>query len=240
MVYDRGVHEDDDLRASLRADAMVHVGQVAAGVAHELRNPLSVMETSVFLLSERFGQDPDAARHLRRITEQLRVAGAIVNDLLDTVRGTATPAATEDLDLRRAVREAVSWVARPPHVSVALGLPAEAVTVRGDARKLRQVVVNLVTNAVHFAARGDDPRVDVTLSREGSVARVVVRDRGPGIPPSMRARLFEPFATAREGGHGLGLALSRQIVEDHRGTLAVGEDDAGPGACFVLSLPVEA
>lgn len=238
-----GVVEDpDDPSASLRADALLHVGQLAAGVAHELRNPLSVMETSVYLLTEYVGADPRAAKQLRRITEQLRVANAIVTDLLDTVRGRhAPPSLTATFDLARVAREAVAWVPRPPRLTIALTLPDGPVPVAGDARRIRQVVINLVANAVQILDGHDDsPGIAVTVDVDGATARLAVRDHGPGIAPELLPRLFEPFVTTRTQGTGLGLALSRQIAHDHRGELCAESlaADEGGGARFTLTLPL--
>lgn len=233
--------EPDQPDPSLRADALLHVGQLAAGVAHELRNPLAVIETSVFLLQEQVGEDPRAARQLRRITEQLRIAGAIVNDLLDTVRGRhAPPSPTERFDLGRVVREAVAWVPRPPHLAIALRLPEDPLIVPGDARRIRQVVVNLVANAVQCLDGRDPSRgIEVTLEADEREVHVSVRDHGPGIADALLPRLFEPFVTTRAEGTGLGLALSRQIARDHQGELRAESvpPAEGGGARFVLTLP---
>lgn len=234
--------DDPDTPAdALRADALLHVEQLAAGVAHELRNPLAVIETSVFLLEEQVGGDPRAARQLRRITEQLRIAGAIVNDLLDAVRGRhAPPSPTATLDLARVVREAVAWVPRPPRLAIDLRLPGDPVVVPGDARRIRQVVVNLVANAVQsLDGRDDSPGVAVALVLDERSARVEVRDHGDGIADDLLPRLFEPFVTTRPQGTGLGLALSRQIALDHGGSLRADSVPAseGGGARFTLTLP---
>ncbi len=237
-----GVVEDpDDPSPSLRADALLHVGQLAAGVAHELRNPLSVMETSVYLLNDYVGEDPRAAKQLRRITEQLRIANAIVTDLLDTVRGRhAPPSLATVFDLARVAREAVAWVPRPPRLTIALTLPDDPVTVAGDARRIRQVVINLVANAVQILDGHDDsPGIAVTLTADESTTHLAVRDHGPGIAPELLPRLFEPFVTTRAQGNGLGLALSRQIALDHHGELraeSVAQSEGG-GARFTLTLP---
>ena len=232
---------DEPDPAALRADALLHVGQLAAGVAHELRNPLAVIETSVFLLHEQVGDDPRAARQLRRIAEQLRIAGAIVNDLLDAVRGRhAAPPPSAAFDLAGVVREAVAWVPRPPRLALALRLPDEPVLVPGDARRVRQVVVNLVANAVQsLDGRDDSPGVTVALDADERHARVAVRDHGPGIAEALLPRLFEPFETTRPDGTGLGLALSRQIARDHGGELRAESlaPAEGGGARFTLTLP---
>ena len=233
--------DDPDPPASLRADALLHVGQLAAGVAHELRNPLTVIETSVFLLHEQVGADPRAAKQLRRITEQLGIAGAIVNDLLDTIRGhPAPPSLTDTVDLARVVREAVAWVPHPPLLAIDLRLPVDPVLVPGDARRVRQVLVNLVANAVHILdGRGDSPGIVVALEADEFTAHITVRDHGPGIAEDLLPRLFEPFVTTRAEGTGLGLALSRKIVRDHHGDLcaeSISPADGG-GARFTLTLP---
>lgn len=235
------MEDPDDPPDPLRADALLHVGQLAAGVAHELRNPLSVMETSVYLLNDYVGEDPRAARQLRRITEQLRIANAIVTDLLDTVRGRHTaPSFATTFDLARITREAVAWVPRPQRLTIALSLPDAPVTVAGDARRVRQVVINLVANAVQILDGHDDsPGIAVTLTVDEHTAHLAVRDHGPGIAPDLLPRLFEPFVTTRAQGNGLGLALSRQIALDHNGELRAESLPAseGGGARFTLTLP---
>ena len=227
----------DEARDRLaRAERLTHVGQLSAGVAHELRNPLSVIETSVYLLNQRYGDDPLAERQLKRISAQLDIARETINDVLDATREGALTRC--EVDLGAIVREAVGWVPRAPEVTLRLSLPDEAPRVSGDARKLRQVVINIVSNALQaMESRPRPPPLEVTLAAGDDHQRLSVRDTGVGIPPEALPRLFEPLYSTRRDGVGMGLALSRRIIEAHGGTL-VAENVPDGGARFTVTLPL--
>lgn len=219
-----------------RLARLAEIGVRAATVGHELRNPLSVIETSLFLLQERVGQDPRAERLLRRISEQVTTSTAIINELLDGARDRVAERAV--VDLAEVAQEAIDAVPRPAHVSVERSLPQGVVLVLGDARRLRQVVVNLVTNALR-AMRDvrDAASMEVRVACEDGRASLTVLDTGTGIADP--ARLFELLHTTHADGLGIGLALSRRIVTEHGGTLTGGNRPAG-GAWFRVELPAHA
>ncbi len=255
VLAQRGLQVDEGLRTALatalgevlyahhlehqarlaRAERLVHVGQIAAGVAHELRNPLSVIETSVFLLQERVADDTRATRQLERIRAQVGIASDIVGDLLDAARN--RPAAMLPVDLAAIAREAVTWVPRPADTVVEAKLPVGVAVVSGDARRLRQVLINLVSNALQAMRAVSPPRLTLSLAVADGFAAVTVRDHGPGIAPDHLARLFEPLWSTRADGVGLGLALSREIAVAHGGTLQADNAPDG-GATFTLRLPL--
>lgn len=222
----------------LRVERLASAGQVSAGVAHELRNPLAVIETSVFILNERLGSDERSLRQVRRIGEQVATATAIVNDVLETVRD--RPNARLPVDLASVARDALARVPRPADIQVALDLPTDVAVAPGDARRLRQVVINLLSNAVQALRGVDDraPRIALSVARDASAARLTVHDNGAGIPEAALPRLFDPLFSTRPDGTGLGLSLSRRIVEAHGGTLTA-ENAPGGGARFTLALPLD-
>lgn len=230
-----GNYEAEQQARLARAERLVHVGQIAAGVAHELRNPLSVIETSVFLLQERAGQDLQATRQMERIRAQVVIASDIVGDLLDAARN--RPAAMLPVDLAAIAREAVSWVPRRAETALEASLPVGVATVSGDARRLRQVLINLVSNALQAMHAMPRPHLELSLSVAEGFASVTVRDHGPGIAPEHLRRLFEPLWSTRADGVGLGLALSREIAESHGGTLQA-DNLPDHGAAFTLRLPL--
>lgn len=221
----------------LRVERLAGAGQLSAGVAHELRNPLAVIETSLFILNERIGSDPRTQRQLKRIGEQVAIATAIVNDLLETVRD--RPLAAERVDLATVARDALGRVPRPSNISVDLALPEGVAIVEGDPRKLAQVVVNLLSNAVQALSAPDveAPRLALTVSAVGVHARLDVDDNGHGIASEALPRLFDPLFSTRPDGTGLGLALSRRITEAHGGALTA-ENLPSRGARFSLRLPL--
>lgn len=120
-------------------------------------------------------------------------------------------------------------------------LPDDPVTILGDRQRLAQVLTNLLVNAVKFTERG---RIDVTVDRRGREALLCVRDTGRGIDRAFRSKAFDPFAqadqstTRLEGGLGLGLAIVRHLVEQHKGTVSVDSPGVGQGAAFTVSLPI--
>jgi signal transduction histidine kinase len=217
-----------------RLARLAEIGVRAATVGHELRNPLSVIETSLFLLHERHDGDPRAARLLRRISEQVAASTVIINELLDGARDRVADRAP--VDLAEVAQEAVDAVPRPAHVSVDRALPRGVAMVSGDARRLRQVVVNLVTNALRAMRELPRPaRMEVSVETRGGTAALSVLDEGGGIADP--ARLFELLHTTHADGLGIGLALSRRIVAQHGGALVGGNRPAG-GAWFRVELPM--
>ncbi len=229
----------EDLRERMRrAERLSLVGRVAAGVAHELRNPLSVIETSVYLLRGVASGDPAMERQLGRISEQVDIASAIVGELLDAAR--ERPLEVTRVDLARTVREAAAWTSRPPDGDLSVALPEGPTVVRGDERRLRQLLINLLSNAYEvMVGQWGPPRVEVALANDSDAVVVAVRDHGPGIAEGDLGRLFEPLFSTRPGGVGMGLALSREIAEAHGGSLTA-ENAVGGGARFVLRLPLDA
>ncbi|MFO0628779.1 MAG: ATP-binding protein [Polyangiales bacterium] len=216
-----------------RLARLAEVGVRAATVGHELRNPLSVIETSLFLLGEK-NADPRTARLLRRISEQVSASTAIINELLDGARPRDEVRAP--LDLADIADYALEAVPRPAHVSVERDLPRGVARVLGDPRRLRQVAVNLLNNAVR-ATRDRTPSgvVALKVSAADDRAALAVLDDGPGI--AFPERLFELLHTTHAEGLGIGLALSRRIVAEHGGTLTGGNREGG-GAWFRVELPL--
>lgn len=219
-------------------ERLATIGQLAASIGHELRNPLAVMETSLHL-AERRNADDKAARHLHRIREQLAISGAIISDLLEMARDRAPD--RRAVDVRALVEEALGSVPRPEQVRIELSAREALPRASVDPVQLRQVVVNLVLNAsqaIAGAKREGAVRIDVR--GEGDTLELTVEDDGPGLSTEALRRLFEPLFTTRATGVGLGLPLCRRIVEKHGGTIRGynrGAPDAPSGACFEIRLP---
>ncbi|HEX9049753.1 MAG TPA: protoglobin domain-containing protein [Anaeromyxobacter sp.] len=224
-------YRDDLLAQQARVERLSTFGALVGSIGHDLRNPLGVIETSLFILRGRVGEDPRALKHLDRIAEQLGIANGIITNLLDMIRN--RPLAREPVRLAEVIAGAARTVSRPAEVALALdgvdGLPV----VEGDPGQLRQVFVNLLENAV-FAA---SPRGEVTVRGRAlpGAVELDVEDTGPGVDPATRRRLFEPLITTKERGIGLGLALVKRIAERHGGSVGY-SDRPGGGARFTVRL----
>jgi two-component system, NtrC family, sensor kinase len=222
----------------LEAHRLASIGQVASGVAHEINNPLGVMLGYLTLLR----RDPAIGdrEELRILDEETRQCQAIVAGLLDLARPVRFQ--RTELDLGDAARDAVARLAesgRAEGVTVRVR-EAGAVQVIADEGKLRQIVMNLLGNAVAAVRDGDvsAPEVDIWWARRDDRAALHVDDRGAGIAAEARGRLFEPFFTTRARGHGLGLAIARTLARAHGGDVELGDRPDGPGARATVWLPI--
>nr|WP_242679102.1 HAMP domain-containing sensor histidine kinase [Rhodobacter calidifons] len=215
-----------------------------SGIAHELNNPLSVLAGQAVLLEET-ATDAATRRRALHIAEQAERCARTVRSFLDLAR--ERPGRSDPVPLTHAVAEAIEmtepdWQAAG--VAVDWAPPPVSPLVLGDADRLRQLVVNLIVNAVQaMEGQADLRTVRLRLAVEPGDGSVVltVADSGPGVPEPLRDRIFRPFfSTKGAGGSGIGLALCRRIADTHGGRIALvppGPDDPLRGAHFQVELP---
>lgn len=222
-----------------RSRQMAVVGEFASRIAHEIRNPLTSIKLNMQKLerASRAGRLPaDAEKPLEITLREIQRLDRVVHGVLQL--GRAPSSVRDHVRLADLVVDTAE-VARPQierggvTLEVSAGAPADEWDVRGDAALLSGALLNVLFNAAAAAGPGGTVRVDV--EHDDGVARVRVRDDGPGVPPGDRDRVFEPFYTTKEGGTGLGLAVAQTTVEEHGGTIRV--LDESPGATFVIELP---
>jgi two-component system, NtrC family, sensor histidine kinase HydH len=219
----------------LRAEQLAAVGQLAAGVAHEVRNPLTGMKLLVEAALRPGKRKPLSEEDLEVIHGEITRLEETVGNFLAFAR---LPAPQRQVcDLREALARPLDLVrarARQQQVRLTVETPGQAVPVSLDAGQFGTVLVNLLLNALDAMPRGGELRVE--LEADERECRLRVRDTGPGIAPEIAGRLFTPFASTKPTGTGLGLSLSRRIVEEHGGTITATNQPEG-GACFTITLP---
>jgi signal transduction histidine kinase len=232
LLADRQRRANESLR---RAERLRVVGEMAAGMAHEVKNPLAAIRSSAQILAGRVaGKDAEFAQLV--VTEVDRL-NRVVNDFLQYAR----PAPLERVPvllsaLARSCVELLAPVSAGRGVTVVTSFPNDERPVSADQSQLRQVLLNLLLNAIEASAPGSD--VELAVEQSGRVAAVRVLDHGPGIAADGIKQAFEPFFTTKPGGTGLGLAIAQRIVAEHGGRLTI-ESKVGSGATALVSLPVE-
>jgi len=227
-------------------DRLAALGEMAAGLAHEIRNPLGSIKASAQYLSETSAQAQDGAEFLDIIVDEVDRLNRVVSSFLDYARPAHSD--PEPIHVNAAVELTLQFL-RPEcdsaNVSLHVAMDEDLPKVRIDIEHLRQVLINLVQNAVQAMTRGGDIFVE-TRSQDrfgiGGGARrwvqISVRDTGPGIAPGLLANLFVPFVTTKQQGTGLGLAISQRIVAEAGGRIDV-RSRQGFGTTFVVLLPAE-
>jgi signal transduction histidine kinase len=223
----------------VEAEKFAFVGELAGGVAHEVRTSLGVLRSSAQILERSIPADSSSEAHeLAQMirAEADRLAG-VVNDLLTLDRPRPLHLQPEHVShtLRRAA-EFVESKAEEKGVSIVCKEAADERTVLCDEEMIYQVAVNLIVNAVQSLGPGGKIELEVLEPRDG-YAGFAVRDDGAGVPEALRDRIFQPFVTARDGGVGLGLTFVKRVVHEHQGHIAL-EPGIGAGACFRVELPV--
>jgi signal transduction histidine kinase len=223
-------------RELLRAEQLAAVGQLAAGVAHEVRNPLTGIKMLVEAAQRPNNPRPINAEDLRVIHREVARLEKTVQGLLDFARLPAPQRRSCDLrEIIMPARDLVRARAEQQGVSVNLHDPERPAVTLVDPGQLQTVIVNLLLNALDAMPSGG--RVDITWRPpvDGRL-HITVVDNGPGVAPAVADKLFTPFATTKPAGTGLGLSLSARIIEEHGGTITAGNRPEG-GACFTITLP---
>jgi signal transduction histidine kinase len=237
LSYTRDITERNRLHAELmKQDRLASVGMLAAGVAHELNNPLTALAMQVRQLREDAHEWPPHVDHvLRQMEEATNGMNTIISDLLFMARPVEKPQA--HVDVAKIIQSTVALLRagtpRCPPVKVDIDpLPA----LHGWASKLGQVFLNILRNAVQAVESVPNGTVQVRGRVVGDGIEVTVSDNGPGVTPQVLARLAQPFFTTKPQGTGLGLWISQTLVAQHGGKLDVASTEGG-GTTVTVSLP---
>jgi two-component system, NtrC family, sensor histidine kinase HydH len=222
-----------------RAEKLAVVGRLAAGVAHEIRNPLSSIRGFAYLLGRNHGKETPEREYADVMVREIDRINHVVTDLLNFARPmTLVPEATRIDDLIGHVVSLVTADAKRQridiHVDVAPDLPAMSL----DPNQITQALLNLMLNAIHALENGGGVTVRAGRRKGGNGASITFEDNGPGIARDLQEKIFEPFFTTRERGTGLGLAMVRKIAENHDGSVDLRSPPPGKsgGTRFTLNL----
>lgn len=225
----------DAQESLVRREKLATLGQLASSVGHELRNPLGVISNAAYYL-ELVVPDPQpvVVEYLGIIRKQVETSTKIINDLLDFSR--VARADRHPLSLHAVVDAQLRELSVPPGITVEHDVPDTLPAVLADPVHVGQVMLNLVTNALQAVGpAGGTVWLSAAANGDG-MARIEVRDSGPGVDPAMHDKIFEPLFTTKARGIGLGLAVSRSLIVANGGTLT--SEPAERGGRFVLTLPM--
>jgi two-component system, NtrC family, sensor histidine kinase HydH len=235
-------------REAVKAERLAAVGELAAGVAHEVRNPLTSVKLLIQAIERNQMPGSTDEQRLRIVQQEVARIETTIQELLDFARPPKLRRVQHDVrdTLRRALN-LVAGRAQQSEVVIEERLGDEPRFIDADPEQLHQVFINLLLNAIEAMPSGGKLAVTVEepaalWEREGglstrSLLQIVFRDTGTGIPAQVMLRLFEPFVTSKERGIGLGLAISRQIMQEHGGRLTASNPPPG-GAMFVVEVPL--
>jgi two-component system, NtrC family, sensor kinase len=230
----------------VQSDKLASLGKMAAGVAHEINNPLAVILQKTGWLQDLLDEEEfkksangeEFRASVKKIEEHVERARKVVHNMLGYAR--RMEPRLEDIDVNQTINQTVDILenyARSNNIDIQTDLADNLPITAGDQAQLQQVILNLINNAID--AIGKDGTVSVKSSRDPSKIRVVIADTGPGIPESMQKKIFDPFFTTKSTGKGTGLGLwiSYNIIEKMGGSLAL-QSKEGQGAAFTITLPI--
>lgn len=230
----------DDMTVIAQAQREAAWSEVARRLAHEIKNPLTPIQLAAERMQHRFkGKlEPADAQVLDRATQTIVAQVEALKGLVNAFGDYAKPARIDlrPLALDALLNEVLDLYESSGQCRITRTIAAALPPVRGDRERLRQLLVNLLTNAVE--AGGHGVAVDATLAQHDGQLELVLRDHGPGLPPQFDGRWFEPYMSTKPKGGGLGLAMVQKIAEEHGGSVRA-EQAEGGGARFVLSLPLD-
>jgi signal transduction histidine kinase len=234
----RELHESHEKQIQ-QASKLATIGELAAGIAHEIRNPLAGISAAVEVLAENNSNNHGNGRDGDIVLEihlQIKRLNTTLCELLDFARSREPEIAPADVrDIVRPMLALIRADAQKHHVSIVEEISPDLPPIRADAKQIQQAMLNLFINATQAMPDGGHLTVRAEAVAPDRV-RISVTDTGVGISLENRAKIFSPFFTTKHRGTGLGLAITRTIIEKHQGTITI-ESEVGHGSTFILNLP---
>jgi two-component system NtrC family sensor kinase len=234
------VQHSELYKDKIHSERLASIGMMAATFAHEIRNPLTSLKTFAQLMPEKYNDREFRETFAKIVEGEIDKIDGLINDLLDF--STHKKASRmNNFNLVSLVDETVDYVkGKAPYstgsITVQKKYSEREILMTGDASKLNQAFVNIITNG--YQAMNGKGQLTVDINPNGNNVKIVITDTGEGIETESIAKIFDPFVTTKEMGIGLGLAISKRIIEDHRGELNV-ESAVSAGTSFTITLPVQ-
>ena len=227
---------------------MLSLGRVAAGIAHEIRNPLTGINTYLYTIEDLCESDQlgaDDMEIIRQIITQIQVASNKIESVIKRVMDFSKPGAPKMVrtDINESLEEAIelsSVTMRKNGIKIEKSLTPDLPQCYADPHLIEQVVLNLITNAARAMenSNGNPKLVEIKSTARDNTLSIQVADSGPGVPVELHEKIFDPFFTTKEDGSGIGLNIAQRIVADHNGSITLGSSRWG-GAQFTIELPIE-
>lgn len=236
MMMLRDVTERKEMELQLRkSDTLNVVGELAAGIAHEIRNPMTALKGFIQLLQGSI--DGDYSMYFNVIMSELKRIESIITEFLVLAKPQAVQYKQNDIcKIMQDTIDLISAQAMMHNVQIIADFERALPPVYCEPNQLKQVFINILKNAIEVMPKGGD--ITVRIARAGCHVRISITDQGCGIPKDKIKKLGEPFYTTKERGTGLGLMVSYKIIEEHQGKIDV-ESEVGVGTTFHITLPIE-
>jgi len=225
----------------IRSEKLAAIGQLAGAVGHELRNPLGAIKNAIYYVkgkvakSELGQKEPRVIEFLDIADDEVNSSNKIINDLLGFSR--VGKPAVSPARIKEVVGDALSHLTIPENIEMVKKLDADLPEVNIDTDQVRQVLVNMIMNAVQAMPEGG--KLTIGAKRKDKFLEVEISDSGCGIPKEATGKIFDPLFTTRAKGIGLGLAVCKAIIDRHQGHIEV-ESEVGKGTTFTIRLPLKA
>ncbi len=221
----------------IKKERLAAIGQMSSVVGHEIRNPLAVINNSVYFIKTKLSQkedlDPKIKKHISIIESEIKQANGIINEILGFAR--TRELKPEMSKINDYIEDLVATYPFPEHIEVAKHLNSPNPVVNIDKDEMTQAIRNLIRNAIEvMPERG---RLVIRTEVSGNFVRVDIEDSGPGISPDVLSKIFAPFFTTKARGTGLGLAVVKKVMDRHKGKAEV-TSEIGKGTCFKLYIPI--
>ncbi|MCP4649252.1 MAG: hypothetical protein GY853_04105 [PVC group bacterium] len=223
-------------RRSMHSERLAAMGQMAAAISHDLRNPLSGIKVAAEYLMRKLKDESETMDIINNIHNEVIFANSIISNILEHAR--ISEPSFQKISIKKSIDEAVLTVAQQGcfnKIKIKKRIDANLPLLNLDSLQMRQVFMNLFNNSAEAMVGGGELKIDV-LRKEDSVV-ISISDSGGGIEKDNFDKLFEPFFTTKVKGIGLGLAITKEIVEKHKGQISAGSK-TGKGATFTISLPI--